>query len=142
MGERAGPDQRDPKTYAIIGAAMAVHRELGYDFSEPIYQEALAVEFFHRQIPFEKEKMVWVYYHNVKLESCYRADFVCYEDVIVELKALAGFDPAHEAQLINYLKATRLEYGLLLNFGTSKLQYKRMILSKDYKQFHNPLDGG
>jgi GxxExxY protein len=124
--------EQDPQTYAIIGASMAVHNELGHGFLEAVYQEALAIEFKEQGIPFEREKPLAIHYRDVRLDTNYKADFVCYGAVIVELKALSGLDPAHDAQVINYLEATSIERGLLINYGTPKLQYKRLILSADF----------
>ena len=120
-------DLRDGQTHAIIGAAMAVHRELGPGFLEAVYEEALALEFTDRRIPFRKEVGLPVHYKGRKLPCGYRADFVCYESVIVERKALQNLSGVEEAQLLNYLKATRLERGLLLNFGRPSLEFKRLI---------------
>ena len=124
-------DDRDPQTYAIIGAAMEAlrGRQLGPGFLEAVYQEALAMEFTARSIPFAREAELPVYYKGRRLTCSYRADFVCYESVIVELKALHSITGVEEAQLLNYLKATRLERGLLLNFGCPSLQPKRLIFS-------------
>ncbi len=129
MNEKEVQAERDPQTYAIIGACMALHAELGGGFLEPVYQEALGIEFGFRNLPFEANKKLQVVYRGVQLETHYRADFVCFGDVIVEIKALSGFDSAHDAQVINYLKATGLQRGLLINFGTPKLQYKRFVLT-------------
>ncbi len=122
----------DPKTYKIIGAAIEVHRVLGPGFLEAVYQEALSVEFSTRLIPFQKEVDLPVCYKETILSTSYRADFLCYESVIVELKAISRLSGTEESQIINYLKATGTETGLLLNFGTSSLEYKRFIF-KDKK---------
>ena len=122
-------DKRDPRTYAIIGAAMEVHRQLGSGFLEPVYQEALAIELKTRDIPYDREVELPVFYKGQRLTCMYRADFICFESVIVELKAVRDLSGAHEAQIINYLKATGFQVGLLLNFGADSLQYKRLVLS-------------
>lgn len=126
--------ERDPKTYAIIGAAMEVHKELGSGFLEAVYQEALAHEFSLRHIPFQREVELPVFYKQRCLTMTYRADFICYETVIVELKALARLSTLEQAQVLNYLKATELKTGLLLNFGTISLEYKRFVYSKKEPQ--------
>ncbi|MFH1075269.1 MAG: GxxExxY protein [Pseudomonadota bacterium] len=118
---------RDPHTYTIIGAAMAVHNELGNGFLEAVYQEALEREFQLRKIPYEREKRILVYYQGKTLNASYQADFVCFGEVIVELKALRQISGIEEAQLINYLKATHINRGLLINFGAKSLQYKRLV---------------
>lgn len=124
-------EQRDPKTYAIIGAAaMEVHRQLGCGFLEAVYQEALAFEFEQRQIPCQREVELAIFYKGQRLNTSYRADFICYDSVVVELKALAKLGGVEEAQIINYLKATGLEIGMLLNFGATSLEYKRFAFSK------------
>ena len=124
---------RDPRTYAINGAAMEVHRQLGCGFLEAVYQEALAVEFSLRGIPFKREVEIPISYKDRRLTTTYRADFVCYDGVITELKALTQTGGVEEAQILNYLRATDYEVGLLLNFGTPSLEYKRFILSKSAK---------
>jgi len=107
---------------------MEVHRELGSGFLEAVYQEALSIEFGLKKIPFKKEIELPIRYKEAVLSTSYRADFICYDDVIVELKAITQMTGKEESQIINYLKATRLKIGLLLNFGSSKLEYKRFIL--------------
>jgi GxxExxY protein len=121
--------QRDPQSHVIIGAAMEVHRELGFGFLEAVYQCALALEFQDRQIPFRAEVPLLVRYKGKPLTCGYRADFICFEDFLVETKANAELTRADDAQVINQLKATGLQRGLLLNFGAPSLQFKRLVLT-------------
>ena len=121
--------RRDPRTFALIGAAMEVHRVLGPGFLEAVYQEALAREMTHREIPFRAEAEVPVHYKGARLSTTYRADFICYECIIAELKAVKQLTIVEEAQLLNYLKATGFSLGMLFNFGAASLQYKRFVLS-------------
>ena len=114
--------------YKIIGACMNVHKELGPGFLETVYQESLAFEFFEQGIPFEKEKDIRIFYKDKLLDKYYKADFLCFEKIIVELKALSELSNDHISQLLNYLKATKLRVGLLVNFGSPSLIYKRLIL--------------
>lgn len=120
---------QDPRTYAIIGAAMEVHRQFGAGFLEAVYQEALAIELGLRQIPHRREDALPIRYKGRLMATCYRPDFVCYEQVIVELKALKSLSTVEEAQLINYLKASGCDTGLLLNFGSKSLQFRRFANS-------------
>lgn len=117
----------DAQTYAVIGAAMEVHRELGNGFLEAVYQEALEIELELRGIPFEREKQLPIDFKGRRLKTCYRADFLCYGKIVVETKALQSMTGNDEAQLINYLKASRTHRGLLLNFGARSLQTKRLV---------------
>ena len=117
----------DPQTYAIIGAAMAVHGELGNRFLERIYQEALEIELEVRQIPFRIEAPIAIQYRGRTLDASYRADFICYDEIIIELKALTKLMDAHLEQVIHYLKSTGMKRALLLNFGSSKLEYRRVV---------------
>ena len=121
----ADNNQRDPETFAIIGAAMEVNRELGHGSLEAVYQEALAIELAARKIPFRREVPLAVNYKSQKLACSYRADFVCYENVLVELKAISQLTGVDEAQVINEMKATGMQRALLFNFGTTSLEYKR-----------------
>jgi len=120
---------RDPQTYEIIGAAMEVHSLLGCGFLEPVYHEALAREFLLRSVPFRREVELPIAYKGELLPVKYKPDFICYESVIVELKAIDMFSGKEQAQVINYLKATTFERALLINFGTIHLQYQRLVLS-------------
>ena len=117
----------DLQTHVIIGAAIEVHRELGHGFLEVVYREALCLEFAGHQIPFAKEVQLPVFYKNQQLSRSYRADFICYGEIIVELKAISNLTNGDHAQLLNYLKATGCKRGLLLNFGSPTLQVKRLV---------------
>jgi len=116
------------ETFAIIGACMEVHGELGCGFLEAVYQEALSLVFSEKGIPFVREKVMDIHFKGKVLNKKYIADFVCFDKVIVELKATEGICDQNIAQVLNALKATKLKVGLLINFGTTKLQYKRIIL--------------
>ena len=105
------------ESYAINGAAMQVYNVLGHVFLESVYQEALAIEFTKRGIPYQREKELKIYYDGKELQQTYRADFVCYDDIIVEIKAVSELDGSHRSQVYNYLKATGFKLGLLINFG-------------------------
>jgi GxxExxY protein len=122
--------EKDPRTYAIIGAAMEVHRQLGCGFLEAVYQEALEIELKRAGVPTLPQVELPIFYRGQRLNCYYIADFVCYESIIVELKALSRLSGVEDAQVLNYLKATGLEVGLLLNFGTPSLQYKRLVWTR------------
>jgi len=107
---------------------MEVHKELGLGFFEAVYQEALAHEFALQCIPYEREIELNITYKNYKLDKQYYADFICYNKIILELKAVNCIASEHEAQVINYLKASGFKLGLLINFGTKSLSYKRLVL--------------
>jgi GxxExxY protein len=115
------------EVYVIVGAAMEVHKELGCGFLEAVYQEALELEFQLREIPHQREAKLDIYYKDLLLKKHYVADFICFDKIVVELKALSTITSEHESQLLNYLKATDMELGILINFGTTSLQTKRMI---------------
>ncbi len=114
-------------TYEIIGAAMEVHATLGPGFLESVYQEAFAIELLSRKIPFDTEKRIDIIYKGVKFEKHFVADFICDNHVIVEIKALSALTNEHQAQVLNYLKATGIKVGLLINFGSNSLEHKRLI---------------
>ncbi|MBR4390834.1 MAG: GxxExxY protein [Bacteroidales bacterium] len=113
------------EAFQIIGAAMEVHKTLGLGFLESVYQEAMEIELTKRNIPFVPQKRIQIRYKDVLLNQYYVTDLFCYDKIIVELKAVSTILPEHEAQIINYVKATGIKLGLLLNFGEESLYYKR-----------------
>jgi len=115
-------------TYKIIGAAMEVYNELGSGFLESVYQEAFEIELQKQNIPYQKEVRLNIIYKDITLKKHFYADFICYGKIVIELKALSKIAPEHYAQILNYLKATGLHVGLLLNFGEKTLNYKRLAL--------------
>ena len=120
--------QRDPETAAIIAAAIEVHRELGRGFLEPVYQHALARELTRSGVPFQREVHLAIRYKGEVLDCTYKADFICYDSIIVELKALSNLTTVDQSQVLNYLKVTGLHRGLLINFGTFPIECKRVVL--------------
>jgi len=120
------------EVYAIIGAAMEVYNTLGNGFLEAVYQEAFEIELNIRSIPHTVQQEIPITYKGQQLIKFYLADIVAYGKIIIELKAISELGKNEDAQLINYLKATGLQLGLLINFGTSpNLQWKRMVLTKN-----------
>ena len=117
----------DQRRYRIIGAAIEVHKELGCGFLEAVYQEALGREFVTQGIPFASQPTIQIAYKGKPLSKTYEPDFICYDEVIVEIKAISSFSGIEEAQLINYLKASGLKVGLLINFGNKSLEHKRLV---------------
>ena len=124
---RKQPTVTDQRTYKVIGAAMEVHKELGCGFQEAVYHEALEKEFGTQNIPFTSQPVVKLSYKGKALRKTYQPDFVCFSEILIEIKALSYMSGAEEAQLLNYLKATGLEIGLLVNFGGKSLEYRRFI---------------
>jgi len=118
---------KDQRTYKIIGAALEVHKELGCGFLEAVYQEALGKEFMVQGIPFNSKPIVEIKYKGEPLDKKYQPDYICFEEVIVEIKALNELSGTEQAQLINYLKATGMKVGLLINFGSRSLQHERFV---------------
>lgn len=114
-------------TRAVIGAAMEVHSNLGPGFLESVYEAAMAIEFSLRNVPYERQKAISVMYKGEKAKD-FICDFLVGEKVLVELKALKAITGVDEAQILNYLRATSLEVGLLINFGEQSLKYKRFVL--------------
>jgi GxxExxY protein len=129
------------EVYAIIGAAMDVYNTLGDGFLEPVYQEALEIEFGKRQIPFISQRGITICYKDVLLKKEYVADFLVYDKLIVEIKAVDDLAEHEEAQLLNYLKATGIKLGILINFGSHpNLQWKRMVATTP--KYHLPCSSG
>ena len=117
------------ESYRIMGACFEVYKEKGCGFLEAVYQDALEREFVERGIPYEREHALPVFYKGHPLTATYRADFLCFGSVIVELKALQKLSSIEESQVINYLKASGLHKALLLNFGAPSLEHKRLVLN-------------
>jgi len=115
------------ESFRIIGACMQVHKKLGSGFLESVYSEALALEFKKADIPFEREKKLSVFYDDQPLKKHFKADFVCYNSIIIELKATKFLTESDHKQTINNIKATRFKLGLLINFGSPSLTYKRIV---------------
>jgi len=113
------------EVFNIIGCAMNVSNNLGFGFLEAVYQEALEIEFSDLKLPFESQKKIRISYKNKFLKKEYIADFLCYNTIIIEIKAIKRISEIEEAQLLNYLKATGFPLGLIINFGNSKLEWKR-----------------
>ena len=122
--------EKEELTGKIINACMEVHNELGNGFLEPVYQEALEEKFKIQGIPYVREKLLPVMYKGKQLKKEYYADFVCYDDIIVELKTVSVLSKPHKAQVLNYLKAANKEIGLLINFGETKLKWERITKFK------------
>ena len=115
------------KSYLIVGACMDVHSNLGPGFLEAVYAEALMLEFEERDIPYEIYKEITIHYKGKPLRKKYYADFLCYDKIIIELKAAENLNPAYTSQVLNYLKATRMKLGILANFGESSFHYSRIV---------------
>lgn len=117
------------EVYAVIGAAIEVHRQLGPGFLEAVYQEALERELSERSISYRSQELLRINYKGKPLESFYVADLLCFDQIIVELKALNRLSGTEEAQVLNYPRATGLKVGLLINFGShGRLEWKRLIM--------------
>jgi GxxExxY protein len=116
-------------TFKILGACFEVYNDKGCGFLEPVYQECLEIEFRIQGIPFISQKSIGLEYKGTRLKHIYQPDFICYEKIILEIKAVDGLVDEHRAQLLNYLNATRFKVGLLVNFGHyPKLEYERFVL--------------
>jgi GxxExxY protein len=121
--------------YAIQGAVFDVYREMGCGFLEAVFQECLEREFRLRQLPFEAQKELVLSYKGEQLAKTYKPDFICYGKIIVELKAVKEIAPEHKAQLLNYLKATGMELGLLVNFGAYPKAKIIRIANTNFRDF-------
>ena len=118
------------EAYQVIGACFEVHNELGPGFLEAVYQECLAIELSERKIPHLQQPRLSIRYKGAPIEKVYQPDFVCFEQIIIEIKAVSELADIHRAQVINYLRATRHELGLLVNFGShGKLEHERIVLT-------------
>ncbi|MRT94279.1 GxxExxY protein [Ancylomarina sp. 16SWW S1-10-2] len=114
--------------YDIVGLCMLVHRELGSGFLEAVYQEALEIELVKADKDYVRECQIQINYKGIILDKKYYADFLCHNEIIVELKVVKSLDGNHMAQIMNYMKATNKKVGLLVNFGARSLEYKRVVL--------------
>ncbi|OCB68595.1 NADH:ubiquinone oxidoreductase [Flavobacterium piscis] len=119
---------REKETYKIIGLCMEVHKNLGPGLLEIVYKDALEIEFRENNIPFEREKEYSIEYKGKILPHKFYADFIINKDIVLEVKAIKDFSSEHIAQILNYIKLSHSELGLLINFQTKSLQYKRYIL--------------
>ena len=117
------------ESYAIMGACFQVYKDMGHGFLEPVYQECMKIEFDHLGIPFEEQRSLLLSYRGKQLRQTYQPDFICYDKIILELKAVERLADEHRCQVLNYLNATGFKLGLLINFGHhSKLEYERIVL--------------
>lgn len=138
MQNAFGPES-SPRTYAIIGALLEVHATLGCGFLESVYQAAAEIEFLRRGIPFVRELPLTIHYKGQVLKTRFRPDFLCWDSIIVECKSTAAFGSHDQAQVLNYLRATNSQVGLLVNFGGTKLVVQRLVLTPDPDQRHASL---
>ncbi len=119
------------EAYQVMGACYEVHNELGSGFLEAVYQECLEIEFNDRKIPYRSQPSLAIHYKNRTITKVYQPDFVCFDSILIEIKAVSELSNAHRAQVLNYLKATGLNLGLLINFGSQgKLKYERLALTR------------
>jgi GxxExxY protein len=116
------------EVYAIVGAAMAVHNDLGAGFLEAVYQEAMEMELTEKGVPFARQVPLTIWYRGKQLQKHYVADLVCFDRIVVDLKAITQLTSREQAQMLNYLKATRLRLGVLINFGDpGQLEWERVV---------------
>ena len=125
------------ESYRIIGSCITVFNKLGSGFLESVYQEALEIQFKKDKIPFEKEKRLHIKFDDIQLDKFFKADYVCFDSIIVELKATPFIHKNDLAQVLNYLRATDMRLGILVNFGEKSLTYKRVLNSRISHNSHN-----
>lgn len=125
---------QEKESWEIRGAALEVHKELGCGFQEKVYQDALEIEFQRMGIPYEREKHITIEYKGVTIDHDYFADFVCYGNIIVELKAIKELADVHKKQVVNYLRATNFKLGFLFNFGETSLKTERILNYHEIKK--------
>ena len=121
------------EVHKIIGAAMAVHRYFGCGFTEKVYQDALEQELLTLEIPYVREQPLYATYRDIRLKTQFVPDFICYEKIIVELKAVKELDDVHRSQAINYAKVAGYKVALLINFGNTSLEFERFNVSAQSK---------
>jgi len=127
------------EAYRIVGACFEVYKEKGCGFLEPVYQECLEIEFRLQGIPFVAQQNFALAYKGETLKHTYTPDFVCFNEIIVEIKAVSALTDEHRAQVINYLNATGMELGLLINFGHyPKLEWERIVLTREARETRQP----
>lgn len=124
------------ESYRIIGSCLAVFNKLGSGFLESVYQEALEIQFKTDKIPFEKEKKLRIKFDDIQLDKFFKADYICFNSIIVELKATPFIHSNDIAQVLNYLKATGMRLGIIVNFGEKSLTYKRVLNAKSSHSSH------
>lgn len=117
----------EDETFKVIGACIKVHKKLGSGFTEAVYQKALEKEFLNADIPFEQQKKLPIYYDGELLDEFFVADFVCYSNVLLEIKSVPAIQDQMKQHVLNFLKSSNLEVGMLLNFGEKTLKWKRLI---------------
>lgn len=115
--------------YAIVGACFEVYKDKGCGFLESVYQECLELEFRHQDIPFESQKELTLSYRDIPLKQKFIPDFVCFDQIILEIKAIDRLNDAHRSQILNYLSATGFKLGILMNFGSQpKVEWERLVI--------------
>ena len=122
--------QYKEEVHEIVGAAMAIHRYFGCGFTEKVYQDALEIELVNRNIPSVREAELHIDYNGQELSSTFKPDFICYDTIIVELKAVKELDDMHRSQAINYAKVAGCDIALLVNFGEPSLKFERFVIKK------------